>query len=133
MPIKDRAVVEPSMQRELPPPAPYLRMGLCSDCSAEPILCGDGELKVCPKCHSLLWHRDYGDDLRRKREESKERERIRLEMLRRSKAEMKARARLGSHQVIQEIRDERSQERKNADDTADDTKELPRESGDRTG
>jgi hypothetical protein len=109
MPIKDRKTELKGFNeliRPMPAVAPYLLMGHCSDCGLEPIVCGDGDIKVCPKCYSLLWHRDFGEELRRKRLEAAEASRLRLEMLRRAKAEMKARAKAemkarakaGSHQ-----------------------------------
>jgi len=54
-------------------------------------------MKVCPRCYSLLWHRDYSAERRAHHEKMKEETKLRLEMLRKTKAEMKARAREGSH------------------------------------
>src|SRR5215475_2417048 len=68
MPVKDRKGELQGFNelvRRLPPPAPYMLSGLCSDCGVEPIIAGDGDLKVCPKCHALLWHRDYVTEARR--------------------------------------------------------------------
>ena len=93
MPIKDRAVAEPAMARKVPGPAPYLMMGLCSDCRVAPDLLAEGDLKVCPKCYALLWHRDFGADNRRRQIERAEAERTRLAMLRKAKEELKARRR----------------------------------------
>jgi uncharacterized Zn finger protein (UPF0148 family) len=90
-------------------PAPFLLLrdgggGLpnkcCSDCGAKAIVAGDGDLEICPKCYALLWHKDYGDEQRRLRRERDEQERLRLAQLRKTKAEMKARARDGAHQLV---------------------------------
>lgn len=100
--------------RGLPPPAPYLKNGLCSDCEVEAVVAGEGDMKVCPKCHAVLWHRDYSQELRRER---LERASARLDMLRKSKAEMKARAAAGSHQmIIDESKDESKAETKEEKD-----------------
>jgi hypothetical protein len=69
MPIKDRAVVEPALARKLPPPAPFMANGLCSDCVVEPVIAGEGDLKVCPKCHAVLWSRYSSDELRQRKAE----------------------------------------------------------------
>lgn len=43
--------------RLLGPPAAALTMDeRCSDCGVKPVLAGDRDLKVCPKCYSVLWH-----------------------------------------------------------------------------
>jgi len=93
MPIKDRAVAEPAMARKLPAAAPYLMMGLCSDCRVAPDLLAGGDLKVCPECYALLWHRDFAVDNRRRQFERAEAERTRLAMLRKAKEELRARRR----------------------------------------
>ena len=50
----------------LPPMAPHLtKHGRCSDCNATAVVAGGGELKVCPHCFCLLWHRDWGAEERR--------------------------------------------------------------------
>jgi hypothetical protein len=100
MPVKDRKIElkgHNELIRPLPPPAPYLRSGLCSDCGVEAVIAGDGEMKICPRCWALLWHRDYREEDRRRRAERAASEKLRLDMLRKAKAEMKARAKAGSH------------------------------------
>jgi uncharacterized Zn finger protein (UPF0148 family) len=81
-------------------PAPYLLRQKCSDCGVAMALAGNGDLGVCPKCYALLWHKDFGEEVRRLRREREETERLRQEQLRKSKAEMKERAKQGSHQVV---------------------------------
>ena len=57
--------------RPVIPPAPYLTSrGACSDCHVPAIIAGDGDLKICPRCYGLLWHRDYSGEERRKRQEA---------------------------------------------------------------
>lgn len=58
----------PPLARPWAPAAPELtKHGRCSDCNVTAVLAGSGDLKVCPTCHALLWHRDWsGDDRRRK-------------------------------------------------------------------
>jgi len=66
------------MEPRLPPifkpkisPAPHLTSrGACSDCHVPAILAGDGDLKVCSRCYSVLWHRDYTGEERRRRLEA---------------------------------------------------------------
>jgi len=96
MPIKDRVISEPALERKLPPPAPYMLNGLCSDCAIEPVFAGDGDLKICPKCHGLLWHRDYVIARAQELAARREFERVRLHELRRVKLEQKLRAKLGA-------------------------------------
>lgn len=51
------------------PPAPILtKSGCCSRCQVPAILAGDRDLKVCPQCYALLWHVDYSEEVRAKRE-----------------------------------------------------------------
>ena len=58
----------PLRKPELPPPAPRLtKDGRCSDCSVQAVLAGGDELKVCPRCHALLWHADWSAAERRQR------------------------------------------------------------------
>ena len=80
--------------RIIPPPAAFMVNGLCSDCGIEPIICADGDMKACPKCFSVLWHRDYAAIQRQAVLQRREFERVRIEELRKAKAEMKARARI---------------------------------------
>jgi hypothetical protein len=97
MPIKDRALVEPAMERKLPPPAPYLINGVCSDCAVEPIICADGSMQACPKCYGVLWHRDHSAEERAAREHMKEVMKERAMVARRANQEAKLRAKLGAH------------------------------------
>jgi len=86
MPVKDRKIELKGFDelvRKLPPPAPYMMSGMCSDCGIEAIICGDGDMKVCPKCAALLWHRDYGAEVLQRRA-------ARLEELKRMEAERRA-------------------------------------------
>ena len=41
--------------------------GKCSDCKRAYIEAGNGDYKICPKCHSVLWHTDWEADERRLR------------------------------------------------------------------
>jgi hypothetical protein len=57
----------PIYRRPQVPPAPYLtKHDLCSDCEVAAERAGDDELKVCPRCYALLWHRDSPEDRRRR-------------------------------------------------------------------
>ena len=85
MPIKDRAIAEPAMQRKVPLPAAYMRGGLCSECLLEPLLCGEGDLKVCPRCYTLLWHKDFAAQLRRELVQKVAQEKARALQLRKAK------------------------------------------------
>ena len=59
------------MFRQPIPPAPHLTSrGICSDCRVPAVLAGNGDLKVCPRCHALLWHRDYMGEQRRLKQEA---------------------------------------------------------------
>jgi len=53
------------------PFAPHLTSrGACSDCHIPAIVAGNGDLKVCPRCHAVLWHRDYMGEQRRLKQEA---------------------------------------------------------------
>jgi hypothetical protein len=59
----------PPYTRPYVAPAPTLTQhGRCSDCNVTAVLAGAGDLKVCPVCHGLLWHRDWSADERRRKE-----------------------------------------------------------------
>jgi hypothetical protein len=50
--------------------APYLDgRSMCSECQVKPRPLANGEMKVCPRCYSVLWHADVSEELRRKRQE----------------------------------------------------------------
>jgi hypothetical protein len=49
------------------PPAPELKYGLCSDCRVAAVPAAGGDMKICPRCHAVLWHRDYGAELARQK------------------------------------------------------------------
>jgi hypothetical protein len=58
----------PAHRPAAPAPAPRLtKDGHCSDCSVQAVLAGGDELKVCPQCHSLLWHVDWSVEERRQK------------------------------------------------------------------
>jgi hypothetical protein len=60
---------DPPILKRAIPPAPYLTSrGTCSDCHVPVVIAGDGDLKICPKCYGLLWHRDYAIEQRRARQ-----------------------------------------------------------------
>ena len=41
-------------------PAPHLtKLDRCSGCNVHAIEAADGDMKVCPVCFAVLWHRDY--------------------------------------------------------------------------
>lgn len=43
-------------------PAPHLTpQGSCSECKVRATLV-NGEMKICPRCYALLWHRDWSQD-----------------------------------------------------------------------
>jgi hypothetical protein len=57
------------IRREVAPPAPVLtKHGRCGDCNATAIVAGNGDLKVCPHCHALLWHKDWSGEMRQRKE-----------------------------------------------------------------
>jgi len=89
------------MTKAYVPPAPELRFGLCTDCRIPPIVAGDGDLKVCPRCHALLWRKDYSSAQHQKRLEAAKLAAER-EALRRAKATAKE----GAHQIIPKPPDE---------------------------
>lgn len=61
----------PPYTRPYVAPAPTLTQhGRCSDCNVTAVEAGAGDLKVCPVCHGLLWHRDWSADDRRRKEEA---------------------------------------------------------------
>jgi hypothetical protein len=52
-------------------PAPHLMgNGCCSECRIRAMPAGNGDLKVCPECHGLLWHADWGGQERLRRQEA---------------------------------------------------------------
>lgn len=54
--------------RRVPPPAPYLTSrSTCSECHVPSVIAGNGDIKICPKCHALLWHRDYAAEQRQQK------------------------------------------------------------------
>jgi hypothetical protein len=60
MPLTNNPSRMPAFARDIGPPAAKLTdSGRCSDCGDKAIFAGDGELKVCPKCYSVLWHYDW--------------------------------------------------------------------------
>ena len=57
------------ISRQMILPAPYLTSrGACSDCHIPGIAAGDGDIKICPRCYAMLWHRDYGAEQRREKQ-----------------------------------------------------------------
>jgi hypothetical protein len=53
------------------PPAPHLTSrGACSECHIPAVVAGDGDMKVCPRCYAMLWHRDYASEQRLQRQEA---------------------------------------------------------------
>jgi len=49
----------PTWPHDPVPPAPHLtENGRCSDCGVSAMPAAGGEMKVCPACYGLLWHRD---------------------------------------------------------------------------
>ena len=79
-------------------PAPFLMFGLCNECQVVPILAGENDLKVCPKCYALLWHQDFTYAYRVKQLRERERESLRLAQLRKAKEEMRLRAKERGHE-----------------------------------
>jgi len=86
----------------LVPPAPELRFGLCTDCRVPPVIAGDGDLKVCPRCYAVLWHKDYTGEERRRRLEA---QKLAAEREAQRRAVVKA-AKESSHQIIPKPPDE---------------------------
>jgi len=60
----------PVHRRAIPEPPHLTSRGACSDCRIPAIVAGDGDLKICPRCYALLWHRDYMGEQRRLRQEA---------------------------------------------------------------
>jgi hypothetical protein len=61
----------PAIFRPLVPPAAHLtKHDCCSDCNVPAVLAGNGDLKVCPQCYSLLWHHDWSVEERQRRREA---------------------------------------------------------------
>jgi hypothetical protein len=47
-------------------PEPFLTSTeCCSECKVPALAAGGGDLKVCPRCYAVLWHRDYTEEARR--------------------------------------------------------------------
>jgi len=69
----------PVPRREVLAPAPSLTgNNQCSDCHVRAVTLAGGDLKVCPQCFALLWHRDWSAEERERRLG----ERARLEAMR---------------------------------------------------
>jgi hypothetical protein len=68
----------------------------CSDCRVLATSAAGGEMLVCPRCHALLWHADYGAAARVAKEEAAakraEADRVRSETRRAREAERQAKA-----------------------------------------
>src|SRR5262245_30486140 len=61
----------PPVFRPSVPPAPHMTSrGACSDCHVPAVLAGGGDMKICPRCCAMLWHRDYAGEQRRQRQEA---------------------------------------------------------------
>jgi hypothetical protein len=44
-------------------PAPALTAkGDCSECKVLAVVAAEGQMKVCPRCFALLWHRDWSKE-----------------------------------------------------------------------
>lgn len=57
--------------RPVIPLAPRLTSrGACSECHVPAVVAGDGDIKICPKCYAMLWHRDYIGEERQRRQEA---------------------------------------------------------------
>lgn len=55
----------PPVQRPVAPPAPWLtKSWRCSDCNEPSVLIAGGDLRVCTRCHALLWHADWSAEAR---------------------------------------------------------------------
>jgi hypothetical protein len=61
----------PVIRPDMPAPAPTLTDDWkCSDCGVKSVTAAGGDLRVCPKCYSVLWHVDWSEEGRRKKEEA---------------------------------------------------------------
>jgi hypothetical protein len=82
------------------PAAPELRRGLCSDCLIPPIVVADGDMRACPRCFAVLWHKDYAAELAQRKRQAEEAARKRAAEVRAAKEAAKK----ATHQIVGEAK-----------------------------
>jgi hypothetical protein len=81
----------PAFKPKIPREATLTSRGACSDCHVPAVVAAGGDMKICPKCYSVLWRRDYAAEQRRQKLQA---EKLAAEAARVRRAEREAQARL---------------------------------------